>query len=261
MPATTNGVTGPNVPPALPSLPRIEPRRTVVNPNAPGAGRDAGIIRRQDPAEISGRINQIFSNLGAALGSDTETADERLARLTREVQAGRSFDDLRRSAGIIAQQASPPQQAPAAPPEYPTEPLPLSPEVQRQLMQRRFEADEMVRRAAADRDFQGAQATTQAALQMTDIDRWQQQTDLENQRRLAARGVARSPMFANPAQRQVFETANRAGTEVRMGLANTLSELDRALREAETRRQRELSEISLDMGEAQSDIGRLLGVQ
>ena len=257
VPATTGGVTDTQLPPALQAMPRIEPRRTMVNAAAPGAGRDAGIMRRQDPAEISGRINQIFSNLGAALGSDTETADERLGRLTREVQAGRSFDDLRRSAGIIARQAP----TPAPVQEYPTEPLPLSPEVQRQLMQRRYEADEMVRRAAADRDFQGAQATTQAALQMTDIDRWRQQTDLENQRRLAARGVARSPMFANPAQRQVFETANRAATEVRFGLAGTLSELDRALREAESRRQRELSEISLDEGAGRSDVDRLLGAR
>lgn len=261
MPATTNGVTGPNVPPALPSLPRIEPRRTMVYAAAPGAGRDAGIIRRQDPAEISGRINQIFSNLGAALGSDTETADERLARLTREVEAGRSFDDLRRSAGIIAQQATPPQQAPATPLEYPIEAASISPELQRILETRRIQADESLERTQADRDFQGAQATTQAALQMTDIDRWQQQTDLKNQRRLAARGVARSPMFANPAQRQVFETANRAGTEVRFGLAGTLSELDRALREAESRRSAELAEISFDEAAARSNVGQLLGVQ
>jgi hypothetical protein len=223
-------------------------------------------MRRSDPAEIRGRIQNIFSNLGAALateGPNGVTEEERLARLTREVQAGRSFDDLRRSAGLIAAQGQRPvpldELTPAPPAEYPTTPLPLSPEVERALMQRRYEADESVRRAMAGRDVGESRAATQAALQLTDIERWAEQTELENRRRLAARGVARSPMFANPAQRQVFEQANRAGSEVRFGLANTLSELDRALREAESARAAELANISLDEGAARSDVNRLLG--
>ena len=263
-PLSTGGVTMAGQQPApMPVMPNIPSSRTVVNPAFPGAGRDAAIMRRSDPAEITGRIQNIFSNLGAALATDGETEQERLNRLTREVQAGRSFDDLRRSAGLIAAQSQRPvpldELTPAPPAEYPTTPLPLSPEVERALMQRRYEADESVRRAMADRDFGEARATTSAALELTDIERWAEQSELANRSRLAARGLARSPLFANPAQRQVFEQANRAGSEVRFGLANTLSELDRALREAESARAAELANISLDEGAARSDVNRLLG--
>jgi hypothetical protein len=244
-------------------MPQIDARRTVVNPNAPGAGRDAGIMRRSDPAEITGRIQNIFSNLGAALATDGETEQERLTRLTREVQAGRSFDDLRRSAGLIAAQGQRPvpldELTPAPPAEYPTTAPPLSPEVDRALRQRRFEADMGVARAESDLGLFGDRARVQAGLQLTDIGRWQDRTMQDTQRRLAARGVARSPMFANPAQRQVFEESSRAAGEVRFGLANTLSELERALREAQTRRAAELGEIEQDRGVAESDVNRLLG--
>jgi hypothetical protein len=266
-PLTTGGVTMAGRQPApMPVMPNIPASRTVVNRNAPGAGRDAAILRRSDPAEITGRIQQIFSNLGASLatsGPDGVTEQERLARLTREVQAGRSFDDLRRSAGIIAGQNQRPvpldELAPATPAEYPTTPLPLSPEVQRMLDQRFFDANQAVVRAAADKDYTGNVARTQAALQMVDVERWAQQNELENRRRLAARGVARSPMFANPAQRQVFEQANRAGSEVRMNLNTTLAELDRALRAAESQREAVERELSIEEGVARSDVNRLLG--
>lgn len=246
---TTNGVMGDNLPPVLPPIPR------------PGAGRDAGIRRRNDPAEITGRIQNIFSNLGAALGTDPESEANRLALLTREVQAGRSFDDLRTSASNIARQATAPQQAPAARQEYPIEAASISPELQRILETRRIQADESLERAQADRDLFDTQARQQAALQETNIKRFQQTQNLETQRRLAARGVARSPIFSNPAQREIFETANRAATEVRFGLAGTLSELDRALRQAESRRRSELAEIGFDEAAARSNVGQLLGVQ
>jgi hypothetical protein len=222
-------------------------------------------MRRSDPAEITGRIQNIFSNLGAALATDGETEQERLNRLTREVQAGRSFDDLRRSAGLIAAQGQRPvpldELTPAPPTEYEIGPTPLSPELQRLIGQRRIDADMAYAQAEADRNYGVQAAGTRAALQMTDIDRWAETTDLANRQRLAARGVARSPMFANPAQRQVFEQANRAGGEVRFNLASTLTELDRALRAAATRRQAEYGGIEMDIGDGQSDVNAMLGVR
>lgn len=265
-PLSTGGVTlaGQQPAPIPAPMPQIDARRTVVNPNAPGAGRDAGIMRRSDPAEITGRIQQIFSNLGASLAKEGMSDQERLADLTRQVQAGRSFDDLRRSAGIIASTQGAPSLdslQPATPTEYEIGPTPLSPELQRLIGQRRIDADMAYAQAEADRNYGVQAAGTRAALQMTDIDRWAETTDLANRQRLAARGVARSPMFANPAQRQVFEQANRAGGEVRFNLASTLTELDRALRAAATRRQAEYGEIEMDIGDGQSDVNAMLGVR
>ena len=181
------------------------------------------------------------------------------------MQAGRSFDDLRRSAGLIAAQGQRPvpldELTPAPPTEYEIGPTPLSPELQRLIGQRRIDADMAYAQAEADRNYGVQAAGTRAALQMTDIDRWAETTDLANRQRLAARGVARSPMFANPAQRQVFEQANRAGGEVRFNLASTLTELDRALRAAATRRQAEYGGIEMDIGDGQSDVNAMLGVR
>lgn len=249
MPPTTNGVMGDNRPPVLPPIPR------------PGAGRDAGIRRRNDPAEITGRIQNIFSNLGAALGTDSESETDRLARLTREVQAGRSFDNLRTSASNIARQATVPQRAPATRQEYPIEAASISPELQRILETRRIQTDQSLEEAQLDRDLFYARAKQQADLQETNIKRFQQTQNLETQRRLAARGVARSPMFSNPAQREIFETANRASGEVRLNLAKTLSDLNTALRKAQSQSQRDLAEINFDEAAARSNVGRLLGVQ
>lgn len=261
-----NGVslTGQQPAPIPVPMPKIPASRTVVNPASPGAGRDAAIMRRSDPAEITGRIQNIFSNLGAALATDGETEQERLNRLTREVQAGRSFDDLRRSAGLIAAQSQRPvpldELTPAPPAEYPTTPLPLSPEVQRVLGQRRLAADETLARAQEDARLQEAQARVAAGLRLSDVDRQVQQAELATRSQLAARGVARSPMFSNPAQRQIFEQANRASGEVRFTLRNTLSQLEQALREAESARQRELLDIEMEAVTARSDVNRLLGV-
>jgi hypothetical protein len=262
-PLSTNGVTLSGQQPApMPAVPPRLPQTSTLATAPTSGGGDRSILASGDPARISQRIQDIFSNRSIGLEAGAETAEQRLARLTREVQAGRSFDDLRRSADIIAANQPPPSLdslQPATPPEYPTTPLPLSPEVDRILRQRRFEADMDVARAEADLGLVGDRARTQAGLQLTDIERWQDRTMQDTQRRLAARGVARSPMFANPAQRQVFEESSRAAGEVRFSLANTLSELERALREAQTRRAAELGEIEQDRGVAESDVNRLLG--
>lgn len=89
--------------------------------------------------------------------------------------------------------------------------------------------------------------------------------DIARQRRegmvdLAARGVARSPLFANPFRRELARVQQEQMAESQQTLANTLDQLNVALNAARQRRQQELSQIAFDEAMARSNVQRLLGI-
>lgn len=91
------------------------------------------------------------------------------------------------------------------------------------------------------------------------------QEDIAQQRRegmvdLAARGVARSPLFANPFRRELAREQQRQVAESQQTLANTLDQLNVALNAARQRREQELAQIAFDEAMARSSVQRLLGI-
>jgi hypothetical protein len=91
------------------------------------------------------------------------------------------------------------------------------------------------------------------------------QEDIAQQRRegmvdLAVRGVARSPLFANPFRRELAREQQRQMAESQQTLANTLDQLNVALNAARQKREQELAQIAFDETVARSNVQRLLGI-
>lgn len=125
------------------------------------------------------------------------------------------------------------------------------------------------RRRASLRSLQEAEAIAEdrrARAELEEIGRRLGiQEDIAQQRRegmvdLAARGVARSPLFANPFRRELARAQQEQMAESQQTLANTLDQLNVALNAARQRRQQELAQIAFDETVARSNIQRLLGI-
>ena len=78
---------------------------------------------------------------------------------------------------------------------------------------------------------------------------------------LAARGVARSPLFANPFRRELARQQQQQIGESQQQLTSTLDKLGATLRAAQLRRQEELSQLAFDETRERSNVNRLLGVE
>jgi len=78
---------------------------------------------------------------------------------------------------------------------------------------------------------------------------------------LAARGVARSPLFANPFRRELARQQQQQIGESQQQLTSTLDQLGEALRAAQLRREEELSQLAFDETRERSNVNRLLGVE
>jgi hypothetical protein len=78
---------------------------------------------------------------------------------------------------------------------------------------------------------------------------------------LASRGVARSPLFANPFRRELARQQQQQIGESQRQLASTLDQLGQALSAARFRREEELSQLAFDETRERSNVGRLLGVE
>jgi len=124
------------------------------------------------------------------------------------------------------------------------------------------------RRRLATRGFEETEATitreqaranAEAKRNRALIARNQQLQSREGMQTLAGRGVARSPMFTNPFQRQLAERSQREVGELESGLAGTLASLQSALQRSEIERDREYAQIDFDTATARSNIERLLG--
>jgi len=135
----------------------------------------------------------------------------------------------------------------------------LTPQQQEALLQRRRLATRQYgeTEAAVGRERDRAEADTLRRTQ--DIGRDQQLQSRAGMQTLAGRGVARSPMFVNPFQRQLAEGAQRQQSELQSGLAATLAGLETALRQADIARLREYAQIDFDRGSYRSDVASLLG--
>jgi hypothetical protein len=142
---------------------------------------------------------------------------------------------------------------------YPTTLPALTPQQQEALLTRRRLATRGLEetQALVGRERQRAEADELRRRQ--DVFRQQEQQSREGMQTLAGRGVARSPMFTNPFQRQLAERSQREVAELQSGLGATLEALEGALRQAEIGRDRELAQIDFDAGSFRSDIDRLLG--
>jgi hypothetical protein len=126
----------------------------------------------------------------------------------------------------------------------------------------------MTRRRLATRGLEETQNVVKRERERAEADTLRRQSDIAQQQRsqsregmqtLAGRGVARSPMFTNPFQRQLAEGAQRQTAELQSGLAATLASLESALRQADIGREREVAQIDFDALSMRSDLDRLLG--
>jgi len=144
---------------------------------------------------------------------------------------------------------------------YPTTLPPLSPE-----MLAAIEA----RRAASLRQLQETEATADSMRQRAQLENIGRMLGIEEetgrQRRsgmadLAARGVARSPMFANPFRRELARQQQQQIGESQRQLTGTLDQLQSALQAARQRRETELAQIEFDVAQGRSNVGRLLGLE
>ena len=143
---------------------------------------------------------------------------------------------------------------------YPTALPPLSPE-----MLAAIEA----RRAASLRQLQEAEATADSLRQRAELENIGRLLGIDEEtareRRtgmasLASRGVARSPMFANPFRRELARQQQQQIGESTQTLTGTLDQLQAALEAARQRRETELAQIEFDVAQGRSNVGRLLGI-
>lgn len=144
--------------------------------------------------------------------------------------------------------------------QYPTVLPPLSPEAQRAFEERRRLATQAYQETTAANERQRVAAEAAAVQGRREVARQQGEESRAGMTQLAARGVARSPMFANPFQRGVARVAQQRVGELEMGLAGTLENLRTALQSANTARERELADIEADMLAMRSNVPALLGI-
>ena len=142
---------------------------------------------------------------------------------------------------------------------YPAALPALTAEQQAALASRRRLASRAFEETEANVARERARAEADALRAQSDVERQQQLQSRAGMQTLAGRGVGRSPMFVNPFQRQLAEQSQRQIGELQSGLANTLAQLESALRQAEIARDRELAQIDFDAGSFRSDVARLLG--
>lgn len=135
----------------------------------------------------------------------------------------------------------------------------LTAEQQESLLGRRRAATRGVEQTQALVQREALRAQGDTLRQQRDLARDQARASREGMQTLAGRGVAASPMFVNPFQRQLAERSQRQIGELQSGLAGTLSQLENALRQAEIGRERELSQVDFDALTLRSNIDRLLG--
>ena len=136
---------------------------------------------------------------------------------------------------------------------------PLSPEAQAAFLERRRAATRAEEQARARIDRQRDMAEGAAVQGRGEIARQQAEQTRAGLSELAARGVARSPMFVNPFQRGVARQAQERVGELEMGLSQTLENLQSALQAAENQRAAELARIETDILTARSNVPGLLG--
>lgn len=143
---------------------------------------------------------------------------------------------------------------------YPTVLPPLTPEMQATLDARRRAASRAFEQAAIEADDARMAAEAQRLFTEQQIDEATAAARRQGMTTLAARGVARSPLFANPFRRELVRQQQAQLGEAEATLAGTLEQLGRTLQAAELQREREFADIGVAAMQARSNIGRILGV-
>ena len=136
---------------------------------------------------------------------------------------------------------------------------PLTPEMQSALDARRRAASRAYEIAAIEADDARIQAEAQRQFTEQQIDEATRTARRQGMSDLAVRGVARSPMFANPFRRELVRQQQAQLGQAESTLANTLDQLGRSLQAAELQREREFADIGLAAMQARSNLGRIMG--
>jgi hypothetical protein len=126
------------------------------------------------------------------------------------------------------------------------------------------------RRAASERQLSEAEAQADSLRQRAEFENLGRLLGFEEEagreRRsglagLASRGLARSPLFANPFRRELARQQQQQIGESQQQLTRTLDQLNSVLEGARQQRERELAQIDFDEAQARSDVPRLLGLR
>lgn len=144
---------------------------------------------------------------------------------------------------------------------YPTTLPPLSPEMLAAIEARRRAANRTLLETEAQAESRRMQAELENVGRLLDIGEQAGRTRRGGMQTLAGRGLARSPMYANPFRREVARVQQQQIGQSQQQLAGTLDQLQFALSAARQNRERELAQIDFDETMARSDVGRLLGLQ
>jgi hypothetical protein len=143
---------------------------------------------------------------------------------------------------------------------YPTTLPPLSPEMLAAIEARRRAANRGLLETEAQVESRRTQAELENIGRLLGIGEQAGRTRRSGMQELAGRGVARSPMYANPFRREVARVQQEQIGLSQQQLAGTLDQLQAALQSARQRRESELAQIAFDEAMARSDVNRLLGV-
>ena len=144
---------------------------------------------------------------------------------------------------------------------YATTLPPLSPKMLQALEDRRALSLSRLQEAEATAASQRQSAELANVGRLLGIE---EETGLERRKGmsdLAARGVARSPLFANPFRRELARQQQQQIGESQQQLTSTLDKLGAALRAAQFLREEELSQLAFDEARERSNVNRLLGVE
>lgn len=205
-------------------------------------GADRGIIDSGDSQQIASRVGDIFANRDVGIGTDSESEQERIARISREIVSGeRSFGDVRRSVDRLAQNADHTRASAGLPAV--TQPQ-LSPEQIGQLGRARRAAQAGFESTQADALEAKAEANFNAEMQRERfLEQFGQQR--RNQMNQAGDvGMAFQPAGAGRATRATNEAEAFEIGDLETRLGFQLSQL--AERVAQARRQRDTQLGGLD---------------
>lgn len=224
------------------------PQRTNALPNPYANVPQTPLSRMRTEAARSGVLGPLAPS--GAPGFNTPLNQLVRERRAREGSTGQQVVDTGAGEDTSTRQTTP----------YPTTLPPLSPE-----MLAAIEA----RRAASTRQLAEAEAQAASLRQRAELENVGRMLGIEEEtgreRRsglteLAARGVARSPLFANPFRRELARQQQQQIGESQQQLTRTLDQLQSVLQGARQQRERELAQIDFDVAQGRSNVGRLLGI-
>jgi hypothetical protein len=138
---------------------------------------------------------------------------------------------------------------------------PLSPQMLAAIEQRRAASLRQLQEAEAQAASQRQQAELANVGRLLGIEEETGRARREGMTELASRGVARSPLFANPFRRELARQQQQQIGESQQQLASTLDQLQLALEGARQRRESELAQIAFETAQQRSSVPRLLGLE